>query len=156
MVPTTGVDIVKLLNQMYSDLNTAERKSLKAFNNLVLVMQQLGGNGSNSLCAQYTVRALELGATEDKKTYKADKLYIYLESLKEVRDLGTLVSSSLNYLNQKLYMQETHWLAKLYTRLIKLPLSNPVTVVIFALLNAHKTFLVVQRGSHLQLLVHLM
>lgn len=38
LVPTTGIDIVKLLTQWYSTINTAETKSLKAFKTLVNVM----------------------------------------------------------------------------------------------------------------------
>jgi hypothetical protein len=45
--------------------------------------------------------------------------------------------------------------AKLYQRLLKLPLSKSVTTVVFALLNAHHTFMREDRASHLQLLVHL-
>lgn len=44
LVPTTGLDSVKLLTHWYSAINTSEAKSLKAFKTLVNVMQQLGSS----------------------------------------------------------------------------------------------------------------
>jgi len=44
LVPTTGLDSVKLLTHWYSAVNTTEIKSLKAFKTLVDVMQQLGSS----------------------------------------------------------------------------------------------------------------
>lgn len=44
----------------------------------------------------------------------------------------------------------------MYSRLLKLPFSNPVTLLIQTILNAHITFQKTQKDAHLQLLVHLM
>jgi hypothetical protein len=44
LVPTTGLDCVKLLTHWYAKISTTETKSLKAFKTLVNVMQQLSSS----------------------------------------------------------------------------------------------------------------
>jgi hypothetical protein len=92
-----------------------------------------------------------------------------LDSFKQLPEtlLSPVFTASLAYLTQQQLAASLlsdpsttptsgTWLSKLYTRLLKLPMSHPVTVLLQTILNAHNTFQKSQKDAHLQLIVHLM
>jgi hypothetical protein len=69
-----------------------------------------------------------MAATYSKSAYSSDKLFMLLEIFKSLGDHAyqTLAVPALTYVSQQIKMQEMeddNWLARLYTRLIRLPLT---------------------------------
>ncbi|TNV85471.1 hypothetical protein FGO68_gene12743 [Halteria grandinella] len=179
--PTSGVDIVRVLNQWFDELNakpSGDQKSTKAFRNLISIMAQLGNlqTTGNSLAIQFMIKGLTLMANAPKAKFQLDKLFLFFDAYSGLNDqvISAMITSCLTYINQQENQKATevktddfgmviveekkvhNWQAKLIQRLLKLPLSSTVTVILLQLFNAHRSYMIQQRTAHLQLLVHMM
>lgn len=153
--PTSGIDIVRVLNQWFDELNakpSGDQKSTKAFRNLISIMAQLGNlqTTGNSLAIQFMIKGLTLMANAPKAKFQLDKLFLFFDAYSGLNDqvFSAMITSCLTYINQQENQKATevktddfgmviveekkvhNWQAKLIQRLLKLPLSSTVTVIL--------------------------
>lgn len=91
--PASGVDMVKLINQWYEELNktpSTDSKSAKAFRSLIAVVSQLGNLPNalpNQLASQFLIKALSHSANAPKNHCQLDRLFQFLEAFNMVPEL---------------------------------------------------------------------
>lgn len=112
LAPTSGIDMVKTLNQWYSESKTndngspeEQRKAIKCFKNLIIVMGSLGNfhgaSGPNSLATQFLIKVFDHTSECVKADYQADKVYMFMEGLSKTNEhyLIPLLIASYTYIN---------------------------------------------------------